>query len=312
MKASKIPKNKFKRMFNWGWRQRKRTMDCPLEPRLDGKVVAITGGNSGIGLETVKGLLERGAEVIMLSRNEEKSNAIIKTLKGKVCFIQLDLGDLNTIDFAINKMAKKLVNRKIDILILNSGVSSIFPHKVSPQGFELTFAINVLGHHALFRRLHNLQLLIENARIVTVAGDIYFQANDCTSDFKYEGKMSMDAYARSKVGVMWWGLQFHKTFPRYEISLVHPGVIPMGLGANQKSIIIRTMSRIMGSLLLSPKKGAQTTLICATQADIENGAYYHNAMGKAILPEGDIALDAIKAKKLWSELEKICTEHWKM
>lgn len=76
MKTSKIPKNNFRRGLNWGWRQKAKTKVCPATPRLDNKIVVITGGNAGVGLETVKGLLVRGAEVIFLSRNEKKSKAV--------------------------------------------------------------------------------------------------------------------------------------------------------------------------------------------------------------------------------------------
>jgi len=70
MKTTRI-NGKFKRMFLGAWRQKAKTHRCPNEPNLNGKIVAITGGNRGIGLETVKGLLNRGAEVIVLSRNKQ-------------------------------------------------------------------------------------------------------------------------------------------------------------------------------------------------------------------------------------------------
>ena len=221
MKTSKIPKSKIQRSINWGWRQKAKTKVCPLEPRLDGKVIAITGGNSGVGLETVKGLLIRGATVFILSRNRAKSEAVVNTLSGDVHFIPLDLGDLDTIQFALAGIKDLLGTRKIDIFICNAGISSLFPHTLSPQGYEITFAVNVLGHHAMFKQLHLQHILASNAHIIAVTGDLYFQANDCTPDFSYQGKRSMQAYARSKVGVMWWGLQCHLLHPQYKVNLVH-------------------------------------------------------------------------------------------
>ncbi|WP_422091065.1 SDR family NAD(P)-dependent oxidoreductase [Tenacibaculum ovolyticum] len=306
MKTNKIPKNNFLRSLNWAWRQKAKTKVCPLTPKIDSKVMAITGGNSAVGLETAKGLLERGAEVIILSRNKEKSTKIVESLKnkGKINYVPLDLGDLTTISPATSAIQKILNGRKLDTLILNAGIGATYPHTLSPQGYELTFAVNVLGHHALFKNLHEKQVLKSNGHVIAITGDLYFQANDCTPDYEYEGKRSMQAYARSKVGVMWWGLQCHKLYPNYKVNLVHPGVIPAGLGQDGNSLSIRIASKI----LITPKRGAQTTLNVATQPNIENGAYYHNTMGKAILPEGDIALDEERAGEFWRILENICVK----
>lgn len=305
MKTSKIPKNRIKRSINWAWRQKAKTKVCPPTPRLDGKIVVITGGNSGVGLETVKGLLSRGAEVITLSRNLEKSMETVISLEGTVHCVKMDLGDLNSVKNAIPEIQNTLSGRKIDILICNAGISSLFPYTLSPQGYEITFAVNVLGHHALFKLLDAESILSINAHIIAVTGDLYFQANDCTPDYEYEGKSSMQAYARSKVGVMWWGYQCHKLYPDYKVNLIHPGVIPAGLGQNGDSFFIKVASKI----LITPQVGAQTTLNVATQSNIEDGAYYHNTMGKAILPEGDIALDAKRSAAFWNTLEFLWTDH---
>jgi len=301
MKTTKIPKNKIKRSINWGWRQKAKTKTCPLLPKMDGKIIAITGGNSGVGFETVKGLVSRGAEVIVLSRNKEKSKKVLSPFVGKIHSIKMDLGDIISIQSAIPSIQQILDGRKLDTLIGNAGISSLFPHTLSPQGYEITFAVNVLGHHVLFKILDEKNLLANNAHIIPVTGDLYFQADDCSPDFKYTGKRSMQAYSRSKLGVTWWGMECYKHYPNYKVNLVHPGVIPAGLGQDGESFFIRIMSKI----LLSPKGGAQTTLNVATQPGIENGAYHHNTMGKAILPEGDIALDEKKSSKFWQMLEGI-------
>lgn len=292
-----IPRSKFKRILSWVWKQKSRTMTCPLSPSLKGKIVLITGGTRGIGLETVKGLLQREAEVIVLSKN---NNKVIRKLRGIAYSISVDLGDIRTINRAVYKIEEILMDRKIDILINNAGIALKDKNQVSVQGYELTYAVNVLGHHALFKKFHKKSLLSSRAHIIAITGDIYFFANNCTSDFKYKGKKGVDAYSRSKVGVMWWAYQVMKHYSQYKVNIVHPGVIPMGLG-NSDSLF----TRILEKFLLTPKEGAQTTLICATQEDIEHGAYYHNALGKVELPIDDIALDTKKAKEFWNELERI-------
>jgi len=288
-------------MINWGWRQKAKTPTCPNEPLLKGKIIVITGGNAGIGLETVKGLLNRGAEVIILSRNKEKTESVIKRLNGKIHFVKLDLGDIGTIGATVEGIINILNGRKIDILINNAGIALQEPCRLSPQGYELTFAVNVLGHHILFKECHSKSLLALNAQIIAVTGDIYIQAADCTPNYKYEGKNGVSAYSRSKLGVMWWAFECHRLFPKYKVNIVHPGVVPMGLAADQNSFF----TRLLNALLLSPEGGAQMTLICATQPHIKNGAYYNNVYGEALLPPKDIARDVESSTKFWHTLEEI-------
>ncbi|QZT36892.1 SDR family NAD(P)-dependent oxidoreductase [Halosquirtibacter xylanolyticus] len=300
MKTTRIT-NKFKRMLLGGWRQGANTPICPDTPRLDGKIVAITGGNRGIGYETVKGLSERGAEVIVLSRNLKKTEATVRELPSTVHSVKLDLEDILQIPSAVREINKILNGRYIDILINNAGIAVKGPCQVSPQGFEKTFAVNVLGHHILFRLCHQRGLLADSAKIISVTGDIYIQADDCTVDYKYRGTSGMAAYSRSKIGLMWWAYQCLDHHPNYQVNLVHPGIVPSGLGNDENSLLVK----IMGKLFVTSKLGAQMSLICATQEDIENGAYYHNTLGKMILPKDDVALDQKRALKMWNELEQI-------
>lgn len=300
MKTTKV-KSKFKRLFWGAWRQKSNTHICPEEPCLKGKIVVITGGNRGIGFFTVKGLIERKAEVIVLSRNKEKTEQVFSTVKGKIHSVRLDLGDISAINDTVATIDQILDGRKIDVLINNAGIVVNGPHHLSPQGYELTFAVNVLGHHVLFKECHIKSLLAPNAQIISVTGDIYIQADDCTPDYKYDGKKGVHYYSRSKVGMMWWAFELHRLFPEYKMNLVHPGIVPSGLGNNENSFLVRTLGR----LFISAELGAQMTLICATQPNIENGAYYHNTLGKVLLTERDIALNKKRSREFWKILEEI-------
>ena len=306
MKTTKIT-SQFQRMFFGAWRQKSRTHRCPSSPSLKGKIVAITGGNRGIRLETVKGLIARDAEVIILARNKERTENVIDSLHGIAHYVALDLGDIGTIAKSVTTLKEVLNGRKIDIFINNAGIAVQGGHTLSPQGYELSFAVNVLGHHVLFKDCHAQGLLSRHAHIISVTGDIYIQAKDCTPDYTYKGKSGIQAYSRSKVGLMWWAYQLHKNYPQYKMNLVHPGIVPSGLGNDENTLLVRTIGR----LFISAKLGAQMTLICVTQPNIENGAYYNNVFGKVILPENDIALDTKRAEQFWQTLKDIYTKQIK-
>ena len=151
-KVTTPPASTPKRLFKNIWRQSHHTTYCPGEPRLDGKLALVTGGNGGIGLETSKGLAQRGAEVVILARNLSKADQVIQDIKkmtgSDVHFIPFDLADLETVIPATDEINKKFPNRTIDLFIANAGIVPT-QYSQSTQGFELSFATNVLGHHAL-------------------------------------------------------------------------------------------------------------------------------------------------------------------
>lgn len=306
MKSKVVTTNKARRLFNCIWRQKAKTPVCPMEPRIDNQIVVITGGNRGIGLETTKGLLARGAEVIILSRSPLEEASLLKYLGKRLHVIQMDLADISSIKNAIEPLKQILNTRRIDKLINNAGIARRgVPYRESPQGYELTFAVNVLGHHILFQACHSGNLLASDAQIIAITGDLYVQAAACTPNFKYKGTSGNAAYARSKLGVMWWAYTCHRRYKNYKINLVHPGAVLTGLGGGPGPLA----RRIMRAITLTPEEGAQMSLICATQPDIEPGGYYHNTVGHVILPAADIALHQEKAEAFWALLDKIQQAH---
>jgi len=122
-------------------------------------------------------------------------------------------------------LVDQIKGRPFDCIVLNAGINST-RYAVTAEGMERTFAVNVFGHHLLFRGLQRRGLLAPNARVVITTGDVYMLANDCTSDFRFSrGPM---AYARSKLGNIWQMREINRLYPDFHAVVVHPGVVASG------------------------------------------------------------------------------------
>ena len=143
---------------------------------LKGKRYVITGANAGAGFQAAKILLTKGAEVIMLNRNAEKSRAAMAALKekvgaeAKVSFIQMDLAALASVREAAENV--KAAGSEIDALICNAAVAQIAEQGFTEDGFESHLGINHLGHFLLVNLLYS-RLKPAGGRIVVVGSEGY-------------------------------------------------------------------------------------------------------------------------------------------
>lgn len=144
---------------------------CKTKNRADNKIAIVTGSNTGIGYQTALELARRGARVIIACHDSKDSERAVKkiiqkTKNHQVEFEYVDLADLNSVRSFANKMNANL--KKLDILINNAGVMAT-PYEKSPQGYEMQFAVNYLGHFLLTNLLLNLIKKTPNSRIISVA-----------------------------------------------------------------------------------------------------------------------------------------------
>eukprot|EP00584_Thalassiosira_punctigera_P009305 CAMPEP_0172535724 /NCGR_PEP_ID=MMETSP1067-20121228/7597_1 /TAXON_ID=265564 ORGANISM="Thalassiosira punctigera, Strain Tpunct2005C2" /NCGR_SAMPLE_ID=MMETSP1067 /ASSEMBLY_ACC=CAM_ASM_000444 /LENGTH=420 /DNA_ID=CAMNT_0013320665 /DNA_START=117 /DNA_END=1379 /DNA_ORIENTATION=- len=154
----------------------------PAPHSMDGKLVVITGGNTGLGLESTKRLAEAGASVVFTSRDEAKGRKALaevndyltertagdSTFAGKARVASLDLCDLSDVKSFSDRLTSIIgKDAKIDVLMNNAGVMAIPDRIITKDGYEKTFQTNHLGHFALTSTL--LPLLSPNARVVNVS-----------------------------------------------------------------------------------------------------------------------------------------------
>ncbi|GAF99217.1 unnamed protein product, partial [marine sediment metagenome] len=226
-------------------------------------------------------------------------------LNSRVHFVSLDLADLNSVTSAVENLGTLFPDRKIDVFIANAG---IWPKKYSNsiQGYEIAFATNVLGHHALIRNLQNRSKINTDSRIVMLTGDIYILADNCTPNFLYKSiKGRQEAYSRSKLGNLWWVHEWNKRNKGIEVYAVHPGIVDSNLTIKSG----RVGNLIKKKFLLSIEDGSQMSLFCATQPYLKSGGYYHNTMGHMKLRKDDPASDDSKASAFWELLEELVKEY---
>lgn len=301
---SRISSSTLVRLNGAMFSQARKTQRCPATPRLDGKRVLITGATNGIGLEMAKGVVARGADVILPCRNPEKGARVLAQLraqageKARIDLVPMDLTDLDSVRAAAQQIAGG--GAAIDVLIENAGVMER-RYALTPQGHEVTFGINVLGHF-LLRQILLERGLLPHARVIAITGDIYVLQTQCTPDYVWSGSLGgLKAYCRSKLGNLWIAAELQKRHPELTVFVVHPGAIDTDLGGKARGI----NAWFKRTFMIDADLGAQTALICATQDGLQKGAYYHNAYGLMHLPASDAALNAAAAAELWSTCERL-------
>ncbi len=253
---------------------------------LNGKTYVITGANTGAGFEASKILLNKGAQVVMLNRNEKKSNKAIDDLKGqfgsdaKVSFIKMDLAELSSVRNAGKEVNEKIPN--IDALICNAAVAQIAKQNFTSDGFERNLGINHYGHFLLVNLLFD-KVAQSKGRIVVVASEGYkmglktIQFEDMNFDKNYHPN---NTYCHSKLAQMMFAYELQNRIKRtnkeVKAYVCHPGASKTSLIRKDSPLITRVMWSIMSSLPIvqSAEKGAYPEVMCATEDGLDQKAYY--------------------------------------
>ncbi|KAH9970071.1 NAD-P-binding protein [Russula compacta] len=284
-------------------------------PDLTGKVIIVTGGNAGVGRETVKVLLNHNAKVYLAARTATKANAAIADLKNETgkeaIFLQLDLADLSSVRKAAEEFLSK--ETQLHVLINNAGVMVAPKEELTVQKYDLQFGTNVIGHW-LFTTLLLPALFSatdasptqEKARIVTVSSS----ANYLTNGLDFEA--FKDGPQREKYDV--WGLysksKLGNVVVARELARRHGDkIVSMSLNpGNIKTDLQRHMPwwqlAVIRLMLYPVSHGALTQLYCATapSAANANGQFFipWARVGKA----NKAAEDPQVGERLWNWLEE--------
>lgn len=298
-----------------------------FKPDLTGKVVIVTGSNSGTGLETARVLSSVGAKVIIPCRTLEKSYGAIDYIKETVpqadlVPMQLDLSDLSSIKAFVNAFIA--LNLPLDILINNAGVMAC-PKSFTKDGFETQFGVNHLGHFYLTNLLTNKLKESTPSRVIILSssgnsqllGPAGIDFDNLNAEKAYS---SSKVYGQSKLANILHAKELQRRFDAQgaDITVVslHPGNVktnltrhtslPMALDMicnlrNYKTAFREIVKRINVNV------GASTNVYCAVAPDVKKGEFYsENAVNTILLNEQ--ANNQDMAKKLWEVSEKMLSD----
>ncbi len=259
---------------------------------LNGKIAMVTGGYSGLGLETVRALRSAGAWVIVPTRDHAKAQAALKGLDG-IEIAAMDLLDPASIDtFAERFLAS---GRPLHILVNSAGIMAC-PLARDVRGYELQFATNHLGHFQLTVRLWDALCQADGARVVSVSSWGHRRSPVIFEDPNFERRDydRWSAYGQSKTANILFALALDKRGKAEGIRAfsLHPGSI-VGTGLekylSRKELQAAGVIDENGKAILNPAKnlktveqGAATSVWCATSPQL-------NGMGGVYCENCDIA-----------------------
>ncbi|PWJ43725.1 SDR family oxidoreductase [Sediminitomix flava] len=291
---------------------------------LEGKTYLITGANTGAGFEAARILLTKGAEVVMLNRNAEKSNAAIAELKeefgneAKVSFIKMDLASLDSVRSAAKEVNDTIP--QIDALICNAAIAQVPKQKFTVDGFESQLGVNHYGHFLLINLLFS-KIDQTKGRIVVVGSEGYkmglktIQFDDMNWDKNYHPNHT---YCHSKLAQIMFAYELQDRITaaqkNVKVYVCHPGASATSLIENSGGLRDRIIFGLMSltPLVQSAEKGAYPEIMCATENEVNmNQKAYYGPTGRMQWtgPVGECKLESFAqdktiATKLWSVSEQ--------
>jgi NAD(P)-dependent dehydrogenase (short-subunit alcohol dehydrogenase family) len=261
---------------------------CKISGSLKGKIIVITGANTGLGKETARILANRGAYVILACRDERKAHDAIDDLvrggvnKKNLVFMKLDLSDLQSVRQFCKEFKKKY--SELHILINNAAVGFLQKREETKDGFEKQFGTNHVGHFLL------TNLLIEElkagapSRVIMVSALLHLKGRIFFEDINLRHNYSaIMGYCQSKLANILFAKEFNKRWEQKGIKAVslHPGVINTELTRSYKdSFLKRFVFALFHPMIYYVCKsewyGSQTTVYCAVceHNQLPGGAYF--------------------------------------
>ncbi len=272
-------------------------------PSLRGKVILVTGASNGIGKEAGRALASLGATTLIVGRDKSKiintANEFFAGSGNRQIFPYV--ADLSSLD-DVRRLAKEILDRfnRLDVLVNNAG--AVFMHRrASPDGFELTLALNHLAPFLLTHLLMPALNASSSARIINVSSEAHrgthIDLDNLQNDHGYSG---WRAYSQSKLANVYftYGLAAYVDGANITANCLHPGFVATNFGRSNGGIYDQVF-RIAQIAAISPRISAQAITYLAASPDLEGvTARYFNLTRET--RSSEISYDMNIARHLWN------------
>jgi NAD(P)-dependent dehydrogenase (short-subunit alcohol dehydrogenase family) len=280
---------------------------------MTGKNCVVTGGNAGIGYETARALAEAGANVLIVSRDREKAEAAVGSIRsnapeGQIGYVLADLSSTRSIRRAAGEILADFGT--IDVLVNNAG-AWFSKLELTGEGIERQFAVNHLAYFLLTHELLGALSASPDGRIICVGSDSHFHGKlhfeDVSLKSNYHG---LRAYAQSKLANVMFVYELDrrlKEMGQENISVycVQPGRVNTDIGLKHTISFHALAWKIRRLGGLSPASGAATSIFLASEEAVkgQSGKYWDKCRPKPSSPSSYSREDA---RRLWEISESLC------
>jgi NAD(P)-dependent dehydrogenase (short-subunit alcohol dehydrogenase family) len=275
---------------------------------MEDKVVVITGGTSGIGLAAAERLAAMGARIVLVARSASRGEAAITRLNraGPGIPHRLRIADLSSLGETWRVGVQIAGSEpRIDVLINNAG--ALFnTRQVSPDGLEMTFALNHMAYFVLTRALMDRLLATPGARIVNTASGAHrgvdLDFDDLQSSRRYRG---FEVYGKSKLANILFTRELARQLDGTGVTAncLHPGFVATRFG-DRSGGVIGALAPLAKLAAIRPGEGAETIVHLAASNAVEgvSGEYFFHSR---IDQPSEAARDDVRAGRLWQASEAL-------
>jgi NAD(P)-dependent dehydrogenase (short-subunit alcohol dehydrogenase family) len=277
---------------------------------MKGKTIVATGATSGIGEVAVLALAGLGARVVFIARDEARAQATMRKLEAKAPGLghRVHLADLGSMA-ETRKVGAAIAESelRIDVLINNAG--ALFSHRrVTPEGLELTFALNHMAYFVLTEALREKLIASAPARIVSTSSSAHQGASLDFSDLQSaNGYGGYKAYGRSKLANILFTRELARRLAGTGVTAncLHPGAVATRFG-DESGGLIGLLIRVLRLSFITPEQGADTIIYLASSPEVANtsGGYF---VKRNMTEPSAAAQDNAAAKRLWAESEALAS-----